>query len=231
MRLWIICAVCASIAVGAGVSDNALRNARDRQDLTALDRLIAQAASKAHANASSPEAQYQLALANSYAAEVAMELHDKKKAETYAEAGIGPAQNAVSKNENNAEYHRLLGQLCGQAIPGNPILGTLKYGQCARDEIQKAIQLNPSFALAYVTEGVGNYYLPQAMGGGPDVALKNFDKAISLDPRLAEAYLWKGLALRKENRNREARAALSRAVQLNPQRLWAEQELDKTPKS
>lgn len=229
MRLRLLCAICVCIAGAAKVAVSALQNARDRQDLTALNRLIDKAAQSARANPNSPEAQYEFALANSYAAQVAMEMHDKKKAESYAEAGIGPAQNAVAKNGRNPEYHRLLGQLCGQVIPANPIFGALKYGQCARDEIQKAIQLNGSFALAYVTQGVGDYYLPQAMGGGPDIALKDFDKAISLNSNLAEAYLWKGLALRKENRNHEARAALEHSLQLDPHRLWTKQELAKTP--
>lgn len=229
MRLWLICAICAGLCGATDVPLNALRNARDRQDLPALDRLIAQAASAAHASPSSQQAQYRLALADSYAAEVATELHHKKKAASYAESGIGAAQNAVAKNGADPEYHRLLGELCGQAIPANPIFGALKYGQCASDEIKKAIDLNGRFALAYVTQGVGDYYLPQAMGGGAGLALKDFDKAIALNPRLAEAYLWKGLALRKQNRNQEARAALERALQLDPKRLWTKQELDKTP--
>jgi Flp pilus assembly protein TadD len=67
------------------------------------------------------------------------------------------------------------------------------------------------------------------MGGGVDVALKDFDKAISLDAKLPDAYLWKGVALRKANRNREARQALERAAQLNPARFWTKQQLEKTP--
>jgi tetratricopeptide (TPR) repeat protein len=114
-------------------------------------------------------------------------------------------------------------------IPANPLFGGLKYGQCARDEINKAIELNNKLALAYVSRGVGNFYLPSSMGGGVDLALKDFDKAISLDPNLAEAYLWKGVTLRKANRDAEARQALRRALQLDPGRLWAKQQLDKTP--
>ncbi len=107
-------------------------------------------------------------------------------------------------------------------------MGTLKYGQCARDEIDKAIQLDNKLALAYVTRGVGNYYLPSAMGGGVDLALKDFDRAISLNPNLPEAYLWKGIALRKANRDAEARKAFERALQLDPNRLWAKEQLNKT---
>jgi tetratricopeptide (TPR) repeat protein len=217
------------LALLAGVCSLAaaseLSAARDRQDLAALDGLIARYQKSAQA----PDGLYKLALANSYAAEVAIELRDKKKAENYAQAGFDPAQKAVAANGGNAEYHRLLGQICGQVIPANPILGALKYGQCARDEITKALQIDSKLAMAYVSRGVGNYYLPASMGGGVDVALKDFDKAISLNANLPDAYLWKGVALRKANRNREARQALERAAQLDPARLWTKQQLEKTP--
>lgn len=194
-----------------------------------MERIIADYQRAAHANSKAGDAQYRLALAYSYAAEVAMEVGDKRKAEAFAEAGMEPASKAVSADASNAEYHRLLGELCGQVIPANPLFGALKYGQCARDEINKAIQLDGKLALAYVTRGVGNFYLPGAMGGGTGLALSDFDKAISLNPDLAEAYLWKGITLRKANRNGEARQALQRAVQLDPNRVWAREQLQKTP--
>ena len=221
---------CVSMASMAGVSLSELSPARDAQNLQQLDVAIAQLQAAAQSNTAA-DTQYRAALAYSYAAEVAMELHDKKKSESYAEAGMNYAKTAVSRNPSNAEYHRLLGELCGQVIPANPFLGALKYGQCARDEINKAIELDSKLALAYVTQGVGNYYLPASMGGGVDLALKDFDKAIALNANLAEAYLWKGIALRKANRNTEARQALQRALQIDPNRVWAKQELDKIPAS
>ena len=48
-------------------------------------------------------------------------------------------------------------------------------------------------------------------------------------PQAAEAYLWLGLALRKENNNAEARKAFAKALELNPNRVWARQQLEKTP--
>jgi tetratricopeptide (TPR) repeat protein len=218
---WLILAVLGSAAT-TGL--NELIAARDRQDLASMDRLI-----KQYQNANTAEAQYRLALAYSYGAEIAMELHDKRKSEELAEAGLEPARKAVAANGNNAEYHRLLGELCGQVIPANPLMGTLKYGQCARDEIDKAIQLDPKLALAYVSRGVGNYYLPPQMGGGPDIAIKDFDKAIGINPNLAEAYVWKGVALRKMNKDPEAREALQRALEIDPNRVWVKQQLVKTP--
>ncbi len=215
-------------ANAASSTNSDLISARDRGDRAALDTMIRQ--SEAAANGGrSPDASYRLALAYSYAAETAMEQKDKAQAEKLAEAGLRVAKKVVATNENNAEYHRLLGALCGQVIPANPIMGTLQYGPCARDEINRALQLDGSNPLAYVSRGVGNSYLPASMGGGPDVAVKDFDKAISLDPNLSDAYLWKGITLRKEHRNQEARAALVEAVKLSPNRVWAKEQLEKTP--
>jgi tetratricopeptide (TPR) repeat protein len=219
----------AALFTWAAVATTDLEKARDQQNLQALDGMIAQLKQATQANSRSAEAQYRLALAYSYAAEVAMELHDKRKSENYAETGMEPAQKAVAANENNAEYHRLFGEICGQVIPASPLMGTLKYGPCARDQIDKAIQLDSNLALAYVSRGVGNYYLPSSMGGGVELALKDFDKAIALNPNLADAYLWKGVTLRKANRDAEARQAFQRALQLDPNRIWAKEQLEKTP--
>ena len=217
-----------ALLFAAGLQNSDLLAARDRSDRAALDGMIKQLRDSA-TSSDSPDANYRLALAYSYAAEVAMEQKDKPQSERMAEAGYEVAKKAVEKNDKNAEYHRLLGALCGQVIPANPFMGTLKYGPCARDEINRAIELDGKNALAYVSRGVGNYYLPSSMGGGPDIAVKDLDKAISLDPRLSDAYLWKGITLRKEHRNPEARAALQQAVKLSPSRKWAKDQLDKTP--
>jgi tetratricopeptide (TPR) repeat protein len=218
----------APIAAGIEPASD-LFHARDLQDVTALDRFIAQAKQVVQSTPHSAQAQYRLALADSLAAEVAMEKHDKRQSEAYAESGIAPARAAVSLDGNNPDFRLLLGRLCGQIIPANPFLGAMKYGQCARDEIDKALQLNNNLALAYVERGVGNYYLPAQMGGGVDVALKDFDRAIAIDPKLAEAYLWKGISLRKAGRNAESRVALEKALQLDPDRLWTKEQLARLP--
>jgi tetratricopeptide (TPR) repeat protein len=222
---------CTIALIGRGTiaSQGDLVRARDHQDLAALDQLIAHYKANLQTHPSWADAQYQLALAYSYAAEVAMEVHDKKRSEAYAEAGIDPARSAASWQAGHAEFHRLLGELCAQTIPANPFFGAMKYGQCARDEINKAIELDRKLALAYVSRGVGNYYLPQQMGGGTEVALRDIDQAITIDPNLGEAYLWKGVTLRKAGRNAEARQALEKAIQLDPERVWIKEQLAKTP--
>ena len=209
-----------------GASD--LQTARDRQDKAALDKMVAELRAAADKQPNDAKAQYQLALAHSFAAEVALEMRDKVRGREMAEAGIKAAEKAVSLNGNTSEYHRILGTLCGQMVSSNGIAG-LRYGKCALASVNKAIELDPKSSEAYLSHGVGNYYLPPALGGGMQLAIKDFEKAIELNPKSADAYLWLGLALRKENRPAEARKAFAKSIELNPNRLWAKQQLDKTP--
>ena len=207
-----------------------MQKARDAQDRGALQRLASQFAAAAGKQPNDVQAQYRLALAESYLAEIAIETGDKNQARAAAETGIKAAERATALQPSVAEYHRVLGTLCGQVIPANVLAG-LKYGRCAQDEVNKAVQLDPRAAMNYVSRGVGNYYLPAAMGGGVDAAIKDFQKAIELDPRSAEAHLWLGIALRKANRNADAHKELQKAVDLDPARGWAKQQLAKTPAS
>jgi tetratricopeptide (TPR) repeat protein len=202
--------------------------ARDMQDRPALDAIAAAARKAADANSKSAATLYQAALAQSMRSEVAMEARDKRAAGAAAEEGIELARKAIAIDGANFEYHRMLGTLCGQVIPANVLLG-LRYGQCALDEVSKAIELNPKSSAAWLSRGVGNYYLPESFGGGPVKAVDDFKKAIGLDARNAEAHMWLGIALRKLNRNAEARKALETSVKLNPRRVWAKQQLEKTP--
>lgn len=205
-----------------------LESARDKQDRAALDKLANEFRGAADKQPNDAAAQYRVALAESYAAEVAVELRDKAQAKTHAETGIAAAEKAISLKPGVAEYHRILGTLCGQMISSNG-LAAIRYGNCALNSVNKAIELDPKAAENYVSHGVGNYYLPAALGGGVELAIKDFQKAIELDPKSGDAHLWLGIALRKQNRNAEARKALTKAVELNRNRIWAKQQLDKTP--
>ena len=216
----------AMMLAAAAVPD--LEHARDRQDKAALERAAAEFSAAAAKQPQDAAAQYKAALAQSYLAEVAMEMRDKERAKTAAESGIKAAERAVALNGSVAEHHRVLGTLCGQVIPANVMAG-LRYGRCAQESINKAIELAPKSAIGYISRGVGNYYLPPMFGGGPDVAIRDFQKAIELDSKSSEAYLWMGIALRKANRNAEAHKAIAKAVELNPHRVWAKQQFEKTP--
>lgn len=218
----------AALLLFAGPIPSDWQKARDSQDRASLDRIAAAATSQAESAAGDAQAQYRAALAESLKSEVAMEQRDKGAAGAAAESGIRAAQRAVKLKPDSAEYHRILGTLCGQVIPAN-VLSGLRYGRCALDEVSRAIELDGKSALAWMSRGVGNYYLPGSFGGGFDKALADFDKSLSLDAKNADAHLWRGLALRQLKRNAEARKAIETSLKLNPARVWAKQQLDKTP--
>jgi Flp pilus assembly protein TadD len=215
-----------SLTLTAAAQD--LESARDRQDRPAFDAIVNRLSQAALKSPNDAGAHYRLAVARSYQAEVDLEVGDKPGARAAAEAGIGNAQRAVALNPNAADYQRVLGTLCGQVIPANLLLA-LKYGQCAVEAINKALELDPKSSEAYLSRGVGNYYLPATLGGGLEPAIRDFRKALDLNPKSAEAQLWLGIALRKAGRNAEARAALKKSLELDPNRVWAKQQFDKTP--
>jgi tetratricopeptide (TPR) repeat protein len=205
-----------------------LEKARDRQDRAALEKNVEDLNRAAQQSPNDPEAHYRLALGSSYLAEVALELRDKVQAQHVAEAGVLSAERAIALRKEVAEYYRVLGTLCGQVVPANVLTG-LSYARRAREAINKALELDPKSSKSYLARGIGNYYVPPALGGGAELAIRDFERALELDAKSAEAYLWLGLGMRKANRNAEARKAFARSLELDPERVWARQQLEKTP--
>jgi tetratricopeptide (TPR) repeat protein len=201
--------------------------ARDRQDRAALEKMAGEYSAAAAQSPGKAEMQFRAALACSYLAGVDIELHDRKAAREAAERGLQAGEKAVALNPDDAEYLRVLGTLYGQAV--TDLMSGLKYGTRAKDAIEKAVQKAPNSSSAYLARGVGNLYLPAQLGGGPKTAIPDFRKAIELDPKNAEAYLFLGLSLRDQNQNAEARQAIAKSLELNPNRVWAKQQLEKTP--
>src|SRR3954452_19756945 len=151
---------------------------RDRQDRAGLEKSAAALEAEAEKKPGDANGWYMAATARSYLAEVAFEQRDKAASQRAAEAGVGDAEKAVAINGNSSDYHRILGTLCGQVIPANPLFGAISYGKRAKDSLEKALALNPKSSKALVAHGVGFYYLPTNFGGGPENAMKDYRKAI-----------------------------------------------------
>ncbi len=215
------------LAAAAVPAPTPLETARDQQDRVALDRILAENSAAAAKAPNDAEAQYRAALAASYLAGVDVEMHEKKPAHDVAERGIAFAERAVSLKPDNGEYLRVLGTLYGQAV--SDLMSGLRYGPKAKDTLSKAVEKSPKSSMVYVARGVGNLYLPAQLGGGPAVAIPDFQKALELDPKNAEAYAYLGLSLRDQHKDAEARQAFTKALELNPKRVWVKQQLDKTP--
>jgi tetratricopeptide (TPR) repeat protein len=204
-----------------------LEVARDRQDRAALEKLVNDNCGAAGRATGDFNAQMKCALSASYLAEVDQEQRDKKAAQQAAQRGVQAATRAVSLKPNDGEAYRLLGMLYGQSI--TDLVSGLSNGPRAKDAINKAVALAPKSSNVYLARGVGNYYLPSQLGGGAEAAIADFRKAIELDAKNTDGYIWLGLALRKENKDAEAKKAFAKALELDPNRVWAKQQLDKTP--
>lgn len=203
-----------------------LELARDQQDRAALSRHIAEAAAAAAKAPNDPAAQLRLASACSYLAEVNIELRDRKAARQAAEQGIPAAEKAIAL-QPSADGYRILGTLYGQGI--TDLFTGLSYGPKAKDALTKAIEKAPNSASVWTAHGVGNFYLPAQLGGGTGLAIADFRKAIALDAKNAEAWLWLGVALRRNNQDAEAREAFTKSLALDSRRVWVRQQLEKTP--
>jgi tetratricopeptide (TPR) repeat protein len=214
--------------IGVMAADD-LDKLRDRQDRPALDARATAFQAAAEKTPADAGGWYRAAIAYSYVAEVAMEVRDKNGAQKAAEVGASDAEKAIALNGKVADYYRVLGTLCGEVIPANPIAGILSYGKRAKEALDKAVEMDPKSSRAFLAHGVGYYYLPTNFGGGPENAIKDFRQAIALDPKSAEAYLWIGIAMKKQHQNAQAREALAKSLQLDPDRAWTKDQLEKTP--
>lgn len=218
-----------ALVVATSLAADDLDRLRDRQDRAGLDARAAALQQAAEKTPGDANGWYRAAIGHSYIAEVAQEMRDKVGAQKAAEAGVVDIDKAIELNGRNADYYRVLGTLCGQIIPANPIMGALVYGKRAKEALDKAIEMDPKSPRAFVAHGVGYYYLPVNMGGGPDNAIRDYKQAIALDPKSADAYLWMGIALKKQHQNAKAREALAKSLEIDPDRAWAKEELEKTP--
>jgi tetratricopeptide (TPR) repeat protein len=221
MRFLLISAALFFFAAGP----SALDSARDRQDPAALGKLLDAAAASAAKAPNDAQAQYQAALAASYLAAVRIELHDKSGRAAAAERGIAFAERAVALKPGDGECYRVLGTLYGQAVID--LMSGLRYGPKAKEAIGHAVEKAPRSSNVYVARGVGNLYLPVQIGGGAEAALPDFRKAIQLDPRNAEAWVYLGVALRMDKKEDEARKAFNKALEINPNRFWVRELLVK----
>jgi len=100
----------------------------------------------------------------------------------------------------------------------------MRYGPKAKRVIAKAVEKSPKSSNVYVARGVGNLYLLAAqLGGGASVAIPDFRKAIEIDPKNAEAWIYLGVGLRNDRRRTKPVRLSTRALQLNPDRFWVRQ--------
>lgn len=164
------------------------RRARDHAEVETLQALISTAHTEA-AQQNSAAAYEKLAQLNLWLCEVGRDKDNGQLVKTAAQAGVDAANKAVALNDKSSEAHRLHGELLGEMIP-HVFVGGVRYGPLSSKQLDKAIELDPRNANAYVARGVNYFYTPPAFGGGHDKAIAMLNKAIEVDSTSDTAHLW-----------------------------------------
>ncbi len=127
----------------------------------------------------------------------------------------------------------VLGQLIG--LSGNPLTG-MTLGPKASGLVDRAMEVDPKNPRVWLIRGKSAMFTPKLFGGGTDKAERDLRKAAELfagerpvapAPSWghADAYIWLGQALQKEERIDEARAAYQKALEIQPGNMWVKQTL------
>jgi tetratricopeptide (TPR) repeat protein len=134
-----------------------------------------------------------------------------------------------------AETHALLSTILGQEI-GLDASTAPTLGPRVQQEMNAAIAMGPSNPRVWLLRGIQSIYTPAQYGGGLTNAESQLNRAVALfaadnpvapSPSWgrAEAYVWLGQVLQKQNRKTEARAAYQQALTLQKDYPWVKYSL------
>jgi len=171
---------------------------------------------------------YGLARVNAYRCEAYAAHGDKKKAESALDEAIANVLQSLKLNEKSADAHSLLADLYGRKISfGIGMFAGPKYGPKIKAENQRAQELDPNNPRVFASLGREYLNAPKMFGGDVDKSVESFHKAIQLDPKSDETFVWLGIALRKKGDTAGAEQAFLDALRLNPRSVFAQQTAEK----
>jgi tetratricopeptide (TPR) repeat protein len=132
--------------------------------------------------------------------------------------------------QSRPETHALLAMVMGRMIGGDQSLGP-SVGPLIPQQISAAMAGGPTNPRVWLLRGIQSFYTPVEYGGGLPVAETQLNRAIELFATdnpvppapawgKAEAYVWLGQVLQKENRIEDARAAYNKALGVQRDYPW-----------
>jgi len=192
------------------------RRARDHADVKTLQVLVNTAQTEA-AQQNSAAAYENLAQLDLWLCEVGRDSNNEQLVKTAAQDGVDAANKAVELNDKSSEAHRLEGELLGEMIP-HVFAGGMRYGLLSSKRLDRAIELEPRNANAYIARGVNYFYTPAAFGGGHDKAIAMLQKAIEVDSTADSAHLWLAQIYLEEGNIESSFQEISEARRINSER-------------
>ena len=120
-------------------------------------------------------------------------------------------------------------------LSGNPLSG-MTLGPKSSTLLDRAKELEPKNPRVWLIGGMSAMFTPKMFGGGTDKAEQDLRKAIALFETdrpvaptpswgRADAYIWLGQALQKEEKIEDARAAYQKALEIQPGYQWVQRVL------
>jgi tetratricopeptide (TPR) repeat protein len=198
----------------------AAEKARDSGDVTKLQAML-ETARQAAAKESTFTTQHRIALLDFYLLEAIFVQGKNDLIKDAATEGFAAAEKAAVLDSTSSEAHRLESDLAVMLIPYSTN-GAVNYGKRTAAEADKALELDPNNAKAWVSRGLSYFYAPVAAGGDKVKGIELLIKAGAMDPTfdvphifLAQMYLTTG---KKDDALRE----INEALRLNPDRRTAQ---------
>lgn len=194
------------------------RKSRDSAEVAQLQQLVEKTRREAE-ETKRFESYLRLALFNVWLCEAAEAHQNNEVFKLAAEGGVAAAEKAVELNPQSSEAHQLLGDLLNQLIP-HVFGGGMRYGKRSTDELDKAIELDPRNADAYVSRAISYYYTPESFGGSKQKALELLTKAVELAPHADSPHIWLAMFHLEARRVQDALREINLARRANPDRSF-----------
>jgi tetratricopeptide (TPR) repeat protein len=117
-------------------------------------------------------------------------------------------------------------------LSGNPLSG-MTLGPKSSELLDRAKEIEPKNPRVWLISGISAMFTPKTFGGGAERAERDLRKAIALFETdrpvapwgRADAWIWLGQALQKEEKIDDARAAYQKALEIQPGNQWVQRVL------
>ncbi len=141
---------------------------------------------------------------------------DKKQKLSLFEDCLNTAKKGISINKNSAENIYYMGLCLGNISLQKGILSSLRNRETLKNEMERALTINPAIEHAGPHRFLGVYYsvLPFFLGGDSKKAINHLQSAVKLAPHFAENYFYLGKVYYDKGYDSQALNILERFLHL-----------------
>lgn len=126
-----------------------------------------------------------------------------------------------------AQVHSLLGQALSELSMAASEMGDrIEFGMRAFQEFARALEIDPTDSHALVARGYARLAAPPPLGGA-DLAIQDFQEALTYNPQSAEAWLGLAEAYRKKGEQDKAEECYRKVLEIEPDNSEALEGLNK----